>query len=250
MSGTAIISAAGWKGSGSKRGLADCPEPFLPLGDGTTTLSRVAMTFKKLDFDVYIGIARLGYPYKKYSYWRHPPLDDIGLSQNDSPWTQKWKDYAATLGTVIEVSDPGRAHNCDTFCVIMDHLGCQNWDRLILAPGDQLMSEGYLEAIMTALPWSSQYTFGPNHSYLLLNADGATFYREYVEPMRQYKSRIEWGKGSKYLPDGHHQGTTAMAKGGIPTYGGHNGPKGRWYDIDTPAGYAQALKMVTDGTFA
>ena len=250
MSGTAIISAAGWKGSGFGSGLSGCLEAFLPLGDGTTTLSRAAMIFKKLGFAVCTAVVKRGYPYKKYPVRRGTTPEDMGLSGDDSPWAQERVDYAAQFGEVVEISDPAWASVYDTFCIVMDHLGKQKWNRLVLAMGDMLMEAGYLEAIMTQLPWPSQYVFTPGHSYLLLNTAGAVFFQQYIEPRRRHASWEEWAHRSPYQPAGHPQGSGAMMAGGVPTYSSHNGPNGKWMDIDTPTNYKAALKLVADGTFA
>ena len=89
----ALISAAGWKGAGDAFGLGAVPEPFLPLGDWTTTLTRHVEALAGMD--IYIGIGKRGYPYSAYRRAIvKEPFDK-------SPWTQERYGLTARLGTVL-----------------------------------------------------------------------------------------------------------------------------------------------------
>ena len=264
MKKIAIVSAAGWKGSGKERGLPGCPECFLPLGDGTTSLYRNAKVAAKLGFEVYVAIGELGYRYREYhrhtmpghySKFLHcavPGREIEGFSMDDSPWTQERFNYASQLGTVVELPNPGPAFSHDTFCFVADTL--DDWDQLLLARGDMLLSLGYLERILTELPWPSMYTFNPNHAYFLFDKKGMVAYRNQLTPVMRsgwaLLPRPERGNVYARMPDGHPQGTTAMKHAGVAIYGGHNGPRGKWMDIDTSESYTQALQWVADGTLA
>lgn len=247
MKSVAFISAAGWKRSGEDHGLADCPEPFLPLGDGTTPLYRIARILSGLGFEIYIAMAPVGY--KFHQHWPkftegRPPLEG-------SPWTQERVDYASQLGTVIHVPNPGRSGSNDTFCKMLEAV--TDWDRVLMARGDILTADRDLEIVIETLPWPSQYQMACNHSYYLLDQKSAAIYLQQMAPWRcdNWLSRTAWSNAMhRWVPDGHPEGTGQFADAGIPSYGGHNGPKLRWKDIDNARRYDNVLKLVADGTFA
>lgn len=240
----AFISAAGWKRSGEDHGLGHYPEPFLPLGDGTTTLYRAAKTFSHLGFDIYIAMAPRGYKFSQ-----HWPMFTKDSPLEGSPWIQERFDYASQLGTVIEVPDPGRSGSSDTFYSMLR--AATYWDRVVLARGDMLIRNGDMESILNTLPWPSQYQVASNHAWFLLDQKSARAYMRQVASQRRndWKNRQEWGDGiHRGSPDGHPG--TGIAKGaGIIPHGSWNGPTIKWIDIDTPETYRQALGLVADGTF-
>jgi len=244
MKKVAFISAAGWKRSGDEHGLADCPEPLLPLGDGTTSLYRTARVLSALDFDVYIAMAPIGYRFDQH--WAMFTEDQPLLE--GSPWTQERVDYVSKLGTVIHVPNPGRtcgAHS--TFCEMMEVV--TDWDHLFLARGDMVYSEGHLARIITTLPWPSQYQVAPTHGWLLLDKSIEAAYLSQVAPFHHttWESRKIWSTTTYQLPDGYPQGTH---KFGLKVFNNQNGPVGQWLDIDNVKTYKQALAGVADGTFA
>ncbi len=265
MDKVAIIAAAGWKGAGVERGLPHCPESFLPLGDGTTPLSRSAVMLTHHGFDVYIVLAKRGYPYNKY--WRHsifgsyfdelspPKKGPDGFSMDDSPWTQTQYDYASQLGTVIEVPNPGRVSSNETLYFAINTLEDQ-YEQLFLGRGDMLLSFNFFKKIMTELSWPSMYAFKPGHACFLLDRKSAAVYCELVEPWIQGKWEsprdLEHREMGKRVPDGHPEGTGAMMEAGIMVYGQHNctWSNKTWMDIDIPEQYEQALRQVADGTLA
>lgn len=246
MRQVAFISAAGWKRSGEEHGFGDCPEPFLPLGDGTTPLYRTSRTLSGLGFDIYIAMAPLG-----YEFCRHWPKFTAEDPLKGSPWTQERIDYASELGTVVHVPDPGRSGSNDTFCSMLEMV--TDWDHVLMARGDILTADGDLEMVIETLPWPSQYQMACNHSYYLLDQESAVIYLQQMAPWRRnnWTSRRAWGDAMhRWVPDGHPEGTGRFANAGIPSYGEHNGPKLRWIDIDNARRYAHVLELVADGTFA
>ena len=265
MKRTAIISAAGWKGAGGMQGLTDCPECFLPLGNGETATSRLAKHLSALDFDVIIGVGELGYPLREYTrrYQNVAPgeeprsidplLEKWGLSPSDSPWTQERLDLAAEWGTVMQMPDPGIGNSHDTTCIIMDRIGIENWDGLLVVAGDSLFPATLLSEIVGLRP-SFQYQICPNHSIFLFDTDGAAYYREYCKQpdMRKAIATMgEWRRISGRLPNGHPRGAGILhSEGGIRKLGPHNAPGGelKFCEIDTPLGYAVAQRVIADGS--
>lgn len=238
----AIIAAAGWKGAGADIELAGCPEPFLPLGDETTTLSRTATTLMDNGFEVYVAIGPPGYPYSMY---KRSIIPDGWIFWNESPWTQERYDYAAQFGTVLEMPDPGGwSTSLDTFCTAMDIIGGDNWDHLILACGDMLIPKNILEYVIgCTVPFV--FSFTAFHSYFGLDKDGARFFREYTEPFRRYATKESWLSDKDMAPG--HLGTAAMAKAGFSIYGRGNAPAHEWTDVDICAHYRDAHELVTSG---
>ena len=265
MKRTAIISAAGWKGVGREQGLVDCPECFLPLGNGETTTSRLAKQLSDLDFDVVIGMGELGYPFGEYR-WRYQRLEpgeepksidsvleEWGLSPSDSPWTQERLDLAAEWGTVMQMPNPGIGNSHDTACILMDRIGIAKWEGLLSTMGDSLFPSTLLPAIVGLDP-PFQYQICPNHSIFLFDTVGATYYREYCNRPEMRETVVamrEWGRISGLLPNGHPRGAGILqSEGGIRKLGPHNAPGGelKFVDIDVPSVYAAAQQMIADGS--
>jgi hypothetical protein len=247
---TAIIAAAGWKSAGHKDGLAGCPECFLPLGNGTTALSRTATTLAENEFKVYTVTGQIGYPYEKYVRWvatPRPPVIGKGFPWDSSPWTQERYDYAAQFGTVIEAPNPGGwTTSLDTFCVAMDEIGEENWEHLLLARGDMVIPRNCLETILgIACPFVLSFTAW--HSYFLLDKDGATFLRAYMEPFRRFASKNSWLHDKNMAPD--HWGTMALREVGFGIYGRDSLPAHKWTDVDTAPTYHDAQRLVSDEEF-
>lgn len=263
----AIIAAAGWKGAGREEELAGCPECFLPLGNGTTSLSRLSAQLTNLDFDIYIAIGELGYPFGKYM-WRYQKVPDgegarsvdvfleqMGLSPSDSPWTQERLDYAAQLGTVIQISNPGRGNSHDTFCIVLDMIGEESWDDILMVQGDMVLPEKFLAQIVD-LPKPCQYQLCPNHSIFLLDKKGSTFYRGFCERphMREGCDLLrDWKVICSQYPNGHPHGTGILQdEGGIKKRAPFNTPSGpiplRFIDIDSVRSYDGAKKAIANGS--
>jgi len=265
MKRAAIISAAGWKGVGRDWGLVDCPESFLPLGNGDTTVSRQAKQLSALGFDVIIGVGELGYPFGKYKLRYqilesdeepqpiYPTLEKWGLSPDASPWTQERLDLAAGWGTVMQMPDPGIGNSHDTACIIMDRIGIENWDGLLTTTGDSIFPTMILPAIVKFDP-PFQYQICPNHSIFLFDTAGAIYYQEYCKrpKMRDVITVMsEWKRTSGILPSGHPYGMDILQReGGIKIFGPHNalGKGLKFIDIDTPLMYAVAQRMIADGS--
>lgn len=249
MNKTAIIPAAGWKAAGQKDGLTGCPECFLPLGNGTTSLSRTAMILADNDFEVYIAIGKLGYPYSKYvRLFATPDPPSIGddFFWNSSPWTQERYDYAAQYGTVIEIPNPGGwSTSWDTLCIAMDTIGEENWERLLLARGDMIIPRYYLETIINAA-YPSVFLFTAFHSYIQLDIDGAKFLRSYVEQFRRFETKESWKHDKNMSPD--HWGTQELKKAGFDIHG-RDLANNKWTDVDIAATYHDACRLVNSKAY-
>jgi hypothetical protein len=247
----AIISAAGWKGAGAVagNGLAECPEPFLPLGDGTTTLSRTATILRDSGFEVYPAIGQRGYPYSRYIRWTctaHLPEFGNDFPWDGSPWTQERYDYAAQFGTVLEMPDPGGwTMSLDTFCEAMDMMGEENWDHLFLAPGDMVVPAECFESMFTLdVPFVLSFT--AYHSYFFFDQAGAAVFREYTEPFRRLKDEQAWLHDKEWAPT--HWGTTKLRDAGFNVWGHDKLPEHKWTDIDIGPIYRKVRDRATNGT--
>ena len=239
-----IIAAAGWKGAGYKDGLAGCPESFLPLG-GATILSRTACIFAENGFKVYIAVGPLSYPYRKYVRWvssLHAPVLPEDFPWDDSPWTQERLDYAATLGTIITVPDPGGwSTSLDTLCVGMDALGPDKWDGLLLACGDMVVPRICLE-YMLALEKPFSLSFTAFHSYFFMDKSDAEFFRAYAEPFRRFKDEKSWRYDKDKSPG--HLGSADLREAGFTIHSHSILPSTRWTDVDTMQTYHGAYEVI------
>ena len=242
----AIISAAGWKGAGVLLGLGQIPEPFLPLGDGTTTLSRTATTLSENGHEVYIAVGEKGYPYSRYIRWTAEcPLPLPGFPADfpwdGSPWTDERLSYAADLGTVVQMPDPGGwTTSLDTFCETMDWLGEEQWDDLFLACGDMFVPRDCLEFIL-ALETPFIFSFTAYHNYYGLDLAGAQFFRKYSEDFRRFRDERSWKRDKAMAPG--HLGSVALRENGFSVHGHDIAPPHVWSDIDYKETYADVLKM-------
>lgn len=265
MDDVAIIAAAGWKGVGREVGLAECPASFLPLGNGTSTLSRLSKQFHRLGYDVLIAVGALGYPFKAYQprdeyLVQHAAgrsiesiLEEIGVHPEDSPWTLERHAYAATLGEIVTMPDPGWSNMHDSFCRVMDYLG-DNWQRLVLVCGDTVFSTPFLRDVFTFLNWPCQFGMHYNHAIFLLDTAGGAIYRNYTEDHRKRaRSLADWATATNLYPDGG-VGTGRLGILGIKHCGWHS-QKWRhlrdwrrfWIDIDHPNGYQEAIEGIKKG---
>jgi hypothetical protein len=242
----AIISAAGWKGAGIGTGLAGCPEPFLPLGDGTTTLSRTATILADNGYDVSIAIGRRGYPFCHYVRWTNtptPPIFDDGFPWDASPWTTVRHNYAAKLGDVLEMPDPGGwTTSLDTLCESMDMLDEGEWDGLILTCGDMLIPHKCMNFILS-LKKPFVFSFTAFHVVFGLDADGARIFRECAEPFRRFDSARSWKYDKRDGPSCY--GLEVLKAEGFKAYGLDSAPQcNRWTDIDIDETYKDARALV------
>jgi len=241
----AIIAAAGWKAAGADIGLPGCPEPFLPLGDGTTTLSRTAQAFSDNECEIYTAIAGRDYPYSRYIRWSEQkflPKFGHDFDWSATPWTPERYAYAAQFGAVLEMPDPGGwSTSLDTFCQSMDMIGADNWDGLILACGDMLVHREVLDFI-AGLPVPFVFSLTAFHAYFGLDADGARCFRDYAEPYRRFRSQDAWRNEKNWAP--HYWGNTILAQAGFNIFGRETAPVQKWTDIDIAAIYGDALRWV------
>jgi len=247
MRKVAIISAAGWKAAGREHGLLNTPESFLPLGDNTTPLSRVATTLSSRGFDVYVGVGVPGYPFNKY--W--PKYAQYATS--GSPWAWEIIDYAGRYGEPVYIGDPGCKGSHDTLSKVLGSV--DDFDKVVLARGDIILSPGRLESVLDKIKWPCQYQLCPNHSYFFLDRDTSNYYLNYIRSINfdGESTRDDWWKAMRgryprhaYYPDGHPCGSHAFVKNGVSFYGSDFVP-GEWIDIDLPQNYTDALRMVKEG---
>lgn len=265
MDDVVIIAAAGWKGTGREIGLAECPAPFLPLGDGTSALSRLSKQFYRLDYNVFIAVGALGYPFKAYQPrggYRTQAyadrsidsiLEEIGVQPNDSPWMPERHAYAATLGEIVIMPDPGWSNQHDSFCEAMDYLG-DNWERLVLICGDTIFSTTFLIDVFKTLPWPCQFGMHYNHAIFLLDKVGGATYRSYTEGHRKRARNLAgWPTATKLYPDGGI-GTGRLGILGVEHCGWHSRKwrhlrdwRHLWFDIDHPNGYQEAMEGIKKG---
>lgn len=243
----AIIAAAGWKGAGYRDGLPGCPEPFLPLGDGTTVLSRTATILAENSFDVYIAMGKRGYPYKKYVRWvsaNQPPEFNPDFPWDGTPWTQSRFDYASQLGTVIEVPNPGGwTSHLDTFCEAMDTLGSDNWDNLLLLPGDMVIPRECLEYMLT-LERPFTLSFTAFHTYFFMDKPDSRFFRACAEPFRRFANEESWKSDKNMAPN--HWGGRTLALCGFDIHPHDILPEHEWTDIDTLPTYHDAKRLISE----
>jgi len=248
----AIISAAGWKGSGASRGLAERPEPFLPLGDGTTSLSRSAKALSEKGYTVYIAMGKRGYPYGSYIRWQETtilPEFDEDFPWDRSPWTQELYDYASKLGTVLEMEDPGGwSTSLDTLCEAMDDIGRENWDRLFLTCGDMMIPRPCFEYIIDCeIPFV--FSFTAYHACFGMDREGSEFFREYAEPYRRFSCKEAWYNAKS--PSPNYQGVDVLKEHGFTHVQiDDRVPPCKWTDIDNTKTYQRAIKLVRDPEWA
>lgn len=248
-----MIAAAGWKGVGYQERLADCPATILPLGDGTTILSRLVAQLR--GFEIFIAVGKLestadSYPVRRI-HFEHPKpeslearLERLGVSSKMKPWTPERHEYIRRLGTIIPVEAGGfSCHN--TFCLVMDYIG-YDWDRTLLIQGDNLFSTEYITKIVEESPWPCQYQMHPAHSIFLLDRVAARVYREYAEAYR-----IHVGDSpEKFGQPDERAGTVRLAELGIPHWGPHRDQitsewfHDNWLDVDDIEDYANAKRRV------
>jgi len=143
-----IIAAAGWKGSGrnakAPQGpdicypLANCPEPFLPIGNGETVLSRLVRQFSDLGFqDFAIGIAEPEYQVA-----------------NITPWTDELAKYAAQFGEVITIPDLHHHTSWHTTATVFEKCR-QGYDAALILFGDYVFSNKFAR-LVAAMPRPSE----------------------------------------------------------------------------------------------
>ena len=257
----AVIAAAGWKAIGRNVGLQHIPGSFLPLGNGTTAASRLAGQLRDLDFEVFIAVGKLGYPFgsyqlrwsgdeKGYNIPSEEGLGSIGLSPTDSPWTSELYRRASQWGKLISVPDPGWGNQHDTFCVGLDEIGGQ-WEKVLLVCGDTLFSNSLIADITTLLPWPCQFQMHPCHSVFLLDREHAGAYRSRAQNYRRRPENYwDWRQTVARYPDGQI-GTGLLEYDRIKHCGWHNWPGGKvedysklWIDLDGPSKYNRVIEWV------
>ena len=244
----AIISAAGWKGSGIDVGLAGCPESFLPLGNGSTPLSRTAGMLSDAGYTVYIAMGKRGYPYSRYIRWTLtsflPEFSD-DFPWNGSPWTQERYDYASEIAEVIEVRDPGGwSTSLDTLCEAMDAIGKEKWENLFLACGDMVMPEPCFKYILSQeIPFI--FSFTAYHVYFGMDLPGAEFFRKYTEPYRRFRDADAWLHEKALSPN--YQGVDVLKEKGFQHVQLSTAPPCKWVDVDTHKTYQKARRLIAEG---
>ena len=253
MSDVAIIAGAGWKcgGAGVKDippqtdaislPLTGCPEMLLPLGNGTTVISRLSSQLRKRGFTIFIGVAPVGYTYPSATYFvtykkRRYPVDkgsaQIGLSVE--VWTQERLDYVAKFGTTFFGPDPDKSNINSTLLAGIDRAG-PDWDRWLLLPGDMMFSDALLDEIIA---WPCSCALWLGDLALWLNAEGIGHYRELTRGRLGGKSKHHAISEKAWLVYPHRHGD-ALAKRGIKFLSYEEvGPHGREAgEIDSPGYY-------------
>ena len=178
-------------------------------------------------------MGKMGYPFSKYIRWsatKHLPQFDEHFPWDESPWTQGRYDYAATLGEVVEMSDPGGwSTSLDTFCEAMDIIGRNNWEHLFLTCGDMIIPRRCFEYILDCgAPFV--FSFTAYHTCFGLDGPGADFFREYTEPYRRFKDEDSWLHDKALSPN--YQGVEALKKAGFEHVQLDTAPPCAWTDID------------------
>lgn len=185
----AIIAAAGWKGSGCKTApppltqefllpMASCPEPLLPLGDGQTVLSRLALQLEALDYKVYIGVGKPGCKFTNRVDDRIEQRGEGFLTEeavewgrNRSPWSQERLDYCRRFGELVEIEDPQRSNKHTTFIKTLGRV--EDRSHVMLVSGDYLFSHRLIKEIDKCGPCVFLL---PHSEVLILNEAGQDVY--------------------------------------------------------------------------
>lgn len=265
MSKVAIIAAAGWKGAGCRRAsvplcqpclkpLATCPEPLLPLGDGTTPLSRLSHQLSSHGFKIVIAVGKLGSLYPKYvasagNRWISRPLAKQMLNQ--SPWTRGRLAFAAEYGRTIAISKPDQGGSVESVCHVIDILQREEpLTRLLIVFGDTLFSDKALDDLLD-LPFPFCLHRGGEFLFYL-DAKGVEIYHK-LAPRRP--PNAEFFRWKHQIVHPYHQLQAELARtgvhlfgqggedfeGSVPTYPGT--------DLDTWKAYDQVLGMIRRGSF-
>ena len=196
MRNVAIIAAAGWKGAGHgfKGQLADipeiclpletCPESLLPLGDGSTVLSRWVRQLRDHDFTAIFAV--VGQPGCLFPTIRdvpgtahHTTPEQAAVCATQTPWTWERLNYVASLATPILSPDPNYANFEDSYARGLDAIG-SDWDRLLMLHGDTVVSDGLLQTTLAQEP-SCFVELHPYHNLIWLTREHAEAYRELQE---------------------------------------------------------------------
>lgn len=271
MNKIAIIAAAGWKGGGWGmddrvkecpdvfRPLTSCPEPLLPLGDGTTPVSRLVKQLKHHGFKIVIGAGEPGCTYQSFAMFCpgceiHPrlkvELSRFGQSLDMSPWTPERIAYLRTLGTVHLMPNPGVGNCHDTYCHVID-TGLASWNRLLLLHGDTLFIDKFLDDIF-ALSWPCQFSMHPVHTMFLLTPEILSAYRNFAEQHRAgWETYREKQVMAMRWPGGIKGARVLATKLGLPAHSmgtiGRQNVEIEWLDIDDPSKYIEARRRIAAG---
>lgn len=196
MTSIAIIAAAGWKGAGHRSGMADRPEALLPLGDGTTIISRLVNQLKALGFLSIVGVGRPGCLYPRVAEYlsganprqeRFMPEDVAHIGRTISPW--KWEDveYVAQFAVpfIVPVPERGNWHNFAR--TVFDIIGYSNWKRLLLMTGDYVFTDAFLKDVVNCPCPCQAEMLSTGHVVFLLDPAGARIYYETMEAHQGFR---------------------------------------------------------------
>lgn len=238
MKDVAIIAAAGWKGAGSSYH-PGCSEPLLPLGDGTTVLSRLVGQLRERGFEPFIGI---GKPGCRYPFWAHRmaergyvPEDEARQGVDSSPWTEERVEYVRSLGTPIFCPNPDETSHHETYRIILNEIGT-DWDRAFFSHGDMLIRDSLLDDYL-ALPWPCHIVYRL-HTWLILDPAAASVY---CDVARGHRERRMW--------DARDTEPAARLHEVISLVDGDEAFPGRadeWMDIGRVCDYRRALEWVKE----
>lgn len=240
MTDIAVIAAAGWKGAGHTTGMVDRPEALLPLGDGTTVVSRLAAQLKALGFTSIIGVGRPGCLYPRVAYFltvgnprqeRFLPEDVAQVGRTVSPWTWEDVEYVARFAVpwIVPVPERGNWHNFAH--TVLDAIGYRNWDRLFIVSGDYMFTDALLRDVVSCSPPCQVQMPSTGHVAFLLDPAGARIYYEAMETHQGFRQ------------------TTPIAeleRAGLPLVKVGEGRGDEWLDVDFEHSYRGAVKRIAE----
>ena len=201
MANVALIAGAGWKGAACRLKnvpsqtpefllpLIACPELLLPLGDGSTVLSRLAGQLQDRGFSLFISVGEPGclFPTAARHYGGHRTLitkEAVRAGQMVSPWTEERVRYVQQFGCVVRQPNPDIG-NCHTsFCSLLDAAG-RDWDRWLLLCGDMVISGALLDEVLV---YSSSCWFRLKDQILWFGKNGMRDYSSVVCTMAGTRS--------------------------------------------------------------
>jgi hypothetical protein len=193
MADVALIAGAGWKGAACRLKavppktpdfllpLIACPELLLPLGDGTTVLSRVADQLQDRGFSLFVSVGKPGclFPTAAMHYGGRRTLitkEAFGIGRTVSPWTAERVRYVQQFGCAVEQANPD-VGNCHTsFYSLLDAAG-KDWDRWLLLCGDMVFSDALLDEMLS---YARSCWFRLKDQVLLLDRQGVDDYKRAV----------------------------------------------------------------------
>lgn len=256
---TAIVLAAGWKGAGCRKvdvpncqdclkPLATCPEPLLPLGDGSTSLSRLSRQFRELDFEVIIAVGKLGCLYPRYAGDAGGRSISRVLAHQmlrESPWTKGRLQFAAEYGNLVTIDEPDGGTRFNSACCSIEAcLQRGPVSRLFIVHGDFLFSDRLFREIVN-LPFPFYLHLFGGEEVFFLDEGGIQIYHR-IAPRERLSENYFESKRAMIKPRRLLCETLALA--GVNLLNVKSLTYGReWQDLDTWRAYNRALGRVKQG---